>query len=304
MPRVSPSTASSCASSRSAEPRRGTGRARPGAPPRPGRAAPRPSARPRGPRWPRGSARAPRRGSPARRRPRRGGRRVPASANARRSSMSRRVTPGMLPTAGSTSRGTAMSTISSGRPVAAIDDGADVVDLEQRRRTRRWTTAARRRRRGRRARRAGARPGRRRGRRARRPAPTCGWPAPRSAAPALASAEGHGLAHLAGAEHEDALAVEAAEALRRPWRPRPATPTWCCGRWPVSVRARLPTSRAWRNRRLSAGPAAPSSRARSHASRHLAEDLALAEHGASRARRPPRRGGPRRARRSGRRGGR
>ena len=34
---------------------------------------------------------------------------------------------------------------------------------------------------------------------------------------------------------------------------------------PVSVRARLPASRAWRKSRLSAGPAAPSSRARSQA---------------------------------------
>ena len=38
------------------------------------------------------------------------------SAKALRSSMSRRVTPGMPATPGSTSRGTAMSTISSGRP--------------------------------------------------------------------------------------------------------------------------------------------------------------------------------------------
>ena len=33
----------------------------------------------------------------------------------------------------------------------------------------------------------------------------------------------------------------------------------------VSVRARLPASSAWRNRRLRVGPAAPSSRARSQA---------------------------------------
>ena len=74
---------------------------------------------------------------------------VPASAKARRSSMSRRVTPGRRPTAGSMSRGTAMSTISSGRPrraattrsrsstsssgVAAPVDGEQDVDVGQRR---------------------------------------------------------------------------------------------------------------------------------------------------------------------------
>ena len=46
----------------------------------------------------------------------------------------------------------------------------------------------------------------------------------------------------------------------------------------VSVRARLPTSTAWRNSRFSAAREPPSACASSHADAHLAEDLVLAEH--------------------------
>ena len=62
-----------------------------------------------------------------------------------------------------------------------------------------------------------------------------------------------------------------------PARPRPTTPTPRGGRCAVSVRARLPTSTAWRNVRESSGPLAPSRSAALPRLAHLAEDLALAD---------------------------
>ncbi len=108
--------------------------------------------------------------------------------------------------------------------------------------------------------------------------PACGW---RSASfgAGLGQAEGHRLAHLAGAEHEPACG-RASPPRRSAAMATAAWDTDVMSRaMPVSVRARLPASRAWRNSRLSAGPAVALLPGPLPGRLHLAEDLALAEHG-------------------------
>ena len=112
---------------------------------------------------------------------------------------------------------------------------------------------------------------------ARPPAPRCGWRCGCRSTPAGGQRADHALAHVAGAEHEDARG-RSSEPRRSAAMATAAVDTDAMWRaMPVSVRARLPTSSAWRNSRLSGEPAVPFLLGPLPRLADLAEDLGLAD---------------------------
>ena len=138
---------------------------------------------------------------------------APTAAKARRSSMSRRVTPGSRPTAGSTSRGTAMSTISSGRPCRRLHGRRELVGLEERGGGtgggEQHVDV------GERVGEVAEADGSAAGALGQRDGGVPGAVGDHEVGARLGEAEGHGLAHVAGAEHEGGAAAEPAEAVGR-----------------------------------------------------------------------------------------
>ena len=183
------------------------------------------------------------------------------------SSMSRSVTPKTSPTPGSTSRGTATSTTSSARPdrrSITCSMSARSMRTSGGARARQEHVAAARAGRGSSssAIAAAAEPGRERG----TARAACGWrrrsrrrPRPRARSPSSRRRRPRRARGPAG--------PRASRAVRRPPRPRPTGPDTAWRPMPVSVRARLPTSTAWRNVRDRNWPTEPSRSATCHASR-------------------------------------
>ena len=188
---------------------------------------------------------------------------TPASTKRRRSSMSSSVTPSMSPADGSTSRGMAMSTISSGRPLrlamAVVEVG--VLEHDVRRARRREQDVGSRELRGEigQAHRSPFEAGSERLRSFPRAVGDDDVHVTRGS-----DGHRHGFGHVAGAEQQHAAAGQRAQTVGRHRNGR------LRDRCDAAADARLgadplPTSSAWRKSRLSDEAVAPSARARSHA---------------------------------------